>query len=216
MKYKIGMVYADHIEWGEDILYDKGSHPKISLNDLGEVIEVHQSEHNDSLYCLAGKINLDEKRIVWGAKNRYSNGTTPSVSLNNNGLVVEVHQSAQGSRLYYHVGQLTGNKVQWGTPHKYQDGLRPEIMLTNDRKIVEIHESENHTGIWKLLGYVNNKNIILISNTLFDPESNLRMEMTNNEEIAVYVHDADLKELNHSASCVFRNFFELMTCCMKK
>jgi len=208
--YKVGILIGTSIEWGDDIKYGKGLLPKVSININGDVVEVHQSEKSDVLFSRVGKIDSDNKQIIWGIEKAIDHGVTPSVGITNHGMTIVVFKSASCNKLYYRVGQITELSIKWGANHKYQDGLMPQITLCNDRKVILMHEAENLPGIWRLTGYLNEKNIILVSSTDFDSESNLRMEMTTDGHTAIYVYESQLHMLHHSNICIFRNLYELM------
>jgi len=208
--YKVGVLIGTSIEWGNDVKYGKGFLPKISININGDVVEVHQSENNDELFCRVGKINILNKQIIWGIERVFNYGITPSVGITNHGMTIVAFKSVSCNKLYYHVGQVSELDIKWGAIHKYQNGLMPQIIVCDDRKVILMHETEDLPGIWRLTGYVNEKNIILFSSTDFDSESNLRMEMTTDGHTSVYVYESHMHLLNHSNICTFRNLFELI------
>lgn len=208
--YKVGILIGATIEWGKDIKYGNGILPKVSINIHGDVVEVHQSERNDALFCRVGKIDIQNKQILWGIERVIDQGVTPSVGITNHGMTIVVFKSAICNKLYYRVGQITDLDLKWGAVHKYQDGFMPQVTVSNDRKVILMHEAEDLPGIWRVTGYLNEKNIILVSSTDFDSESNLRMEMTTDGHTAIYVYESHLHLLHHSNVCIFRNLYELM------
>ena len=107
-----------HIIWDtgdEGQWYSNGINPHISINDSGEVVEVHQVASNDhKLHYIRGK--LKAKSIEFNASQpKYNNnGQRPAVVLLNNGSLVELHDN--GSSVYYRTGQLDSkdaSKINW-------------------------------------------------------------------------------------------------------
>lgn len=155
----------------------KGVQPTVTINRNGDVVEVYQSDENDELYYRVGKMNLLNNQIIWGALNVFSQGVTPSVSTTIHGMTIVVFQSSCCNKLYYQVGQISDLEIKWGVCHKYQDGSNPKVTLFKDRKVLLTHVSHEKPGIWHLTGYLNEKNIILVSTTEFDCESKQRLEL---------------------------------------
>lgn len=102
--------------------YDGGINPHISINDNGDVVEVHQVASRDyKLHYIRGR--LGSNTITFGSdKPRYeNNGRLPIVALLNNGYVMEIHVGTSYNTDYpplmYRVGTLDPNvtsRINWG------------------------------------------------------------------------------------------------------
>ncbi len=132
MYYSVGKIYMDkeEIKWGPEYKYDHGGYPKVSLNDSGILVEVHESPHKRNVWCRVGAIN-DDNTIDWGQLHENGGGTHPSVALNNDDTVVIIHES--GSRLSYEVFYWFGrvNRIR-----KTVDWIRKkELLLSSAQEL---------------------------------------------------------------------------------
>ncbi len=102
MFYSVGKVDLgkEEIKWGPEYKYDQGGYPRVSLNDSGLLVEVHESPHQRKFWCRVGAISSDGS-IDWGQVYENGGGTCPSVALSNDDTVVIVHESE--SRFSYEV-----------------------------------------------------------------------------------------------------------------
>lgn len=89
--YRVGKLSDDSlyiIRIGGVTKYTEGSFPSVSMNNKGDVVEIHQSGKN--LFCKVGV--LDERKINWDAAVKFDTGNQPNVSINNKNQIIEVHQ----------------------------------------------------------------------------------------------------------------------------
>jgi hypothetical protein len=107
-----------HIVWDtgdEGQPYSNGINPHISINDSGEVVEVHQVASNDhKLHYIRGKLKAKSIEFNTSQPKYNNNGQRPAVVLLNDGSLVELHDN--GSSVYYRTGQLDSkdaSKVNW-------------------------------------------------------------------------------------------------------
>ena len=107
-----------HIVWDTDDegkWYSNGINPHISINDSGEVVEVHQVASNDhKLHYIRGKLKAKSIEFNASQPNYNNNGQRPAVALLNDGSLVELHDN--GSSVYYRTGQLDSkdaSKINW-------------------------------------------------------------------------------------------------------
>ena len=107
-----------HIIWDtgdEGKWYSNGINPHISINDSGEVVEVHQVASNDhKLHYIRGKLKAKSIEFNASQPNYNNNGQRPAVALLNDGSLVELHDN--GSSVYYRTGQLDSkdaSKINW-------------------------------------------------------------------------------------------------------
>ena len=86
---------------------DKGYNPAVAVNDLGQVIAVHDSGQG-TLWYWTGQVS-SSGFIEWKRHGFYGTGMLPAIALNNEGWFVEVHQSENSNNIWSHVGYLDGN-----------------------------------------------------------------------------------------------------------
>ena len=95
--------------------YGNGINPHISIDDNGEVVEVHQASANDyKLHYIRGKLNANSIKFNSSQPQYNSNGQRPAVALQNDGYLVEVHDN--GNSVFYRTGQLDSkdaSKINW-------------------------------------------------------------------------------------------------------
>ena len=159
--YHVGIVNPSDktISWGSSHKYDSGLKPRVSLNNKGIAVEVHESDGlSNNMWYHVGTVNSSEKKIDWGGSHKYDTGSSPSVSINNNGIAVEVHQSdGPSTDLWYHVGIIneSGKTIDWGSSHKYDSGSRPSVTILDNGLIIEVHKSQTYSTLWYHIGQVN-------------------------------------------------------------
>ena len=97
--------------------YDEGLNPHIALNNLDEVVEVHEVDGEPLLHCRRGIMLISG--IRFGGSQRYdSNGSRPAVALLDSGLVVELHSSFRNdfTGVYARTGTLSPSnpeEIKW-------------------------------------------------------------------------------------------------------
>jgi hypothetical protein len=97
----------DGINWGHSICYGSGSHPSVALNDVGTLIEVHESAgEGKMLECRVGSLDKDTASVIWSSSLNLEPGKCPRVSLDNRNNVVLVHQHESGPFLMYRIGHI--------------------------------------------------------------------------------------------------------------
>lgn len=100
--------------------YDAGINPHIALNNLNEVVEVHQASSKDELLHYR-RGTVSRGTINFGGSQRYDSAAVdPAVSLLDNGLVVELHSpygdTIENRPLYARTGTLNPSnpeKIDW-------------------------------------------------------------------------------------------------------
>ncbi|KAL6059127.1 hypothetical protein QOT17_014390 [Balamuthia mandrillaris] len=90
---KLGYTNLGHplVRWltRSAVLYDSGLMPSISIDDFGNVVEMHQSESRERLFYRVGVLLLkegkegtvEEGKIEWGGSKSYDSGVQPNVSI---------------------------------------------------------------------------------------------------------------------------------------
>ncbi len=142
--YRVGTINDDStdIEWGDSHHYDSGQYADVSINDHGQIVEVHADQWLSNVWYHAGTINADNT-ISWGSAIKLDSGTAPAIALNNNGDVVEIHVSPGKDDMWYNVGRINGTQINWmrSISTKFDDGYWPAIDMNNHGQVYEVHNS---------------------------------------------------------------------------
>ena len=121
--YLVGKLNAasKSITWGDSIKYDTGSLLAVAMDNVGNVVEVHCAERDETpipidlpsphfyLVGALGKDYLAESppTVAWGASRKYDKGVGLAVAMDDNGNVVEVHSAGENSdNHFYLVGKV--------------------------------------------------------------------------------------------------------------
>jgi hypothetical protein len=190
--YHVGTVSgkSKSVSWGDSRKYDEGMSmsPRVAVNDDGVVVEVHQSQEEDTLWYHLGKVN--GSKVDFGEKSRrYDGGVSPAVALNNHGVVVEVHQSANDATLWYHVGRVAGDEINWGPSRKYDDGTQPAVALTDDGFVVEVHSDGGK--LWRRVGTVSDDTIDWKTSRSFDDGEAPSVAVATDGRLAIQAHGSE-------------------------
>jgi hypothetical protein len=96
------------------VKYDDGINPHIAINNLNQVVEVHQVTGESYLHYRRG--NLSAGTVILGGSPRYSNdGSKPTVALLDNGFVMELDSRNDGN-IYARTGAFSSSDswtVDW-------------------------------------------------------------------------------------------------------
>ena len=121
-----------------------GRFPSIGVNNIGIVVEIHQTTFS-YLYYAVGVVDDKRASIEWG-DNIYMDecGDYPKIAVNDNNQVIEVHES-QGLRrgVWYRYGTVNVDKkkIEWEKNSTLFDGGKnPAVALGNDGKLVIVYE----------------------------------------------------------------------------
>jgi hypothetical protein len=102
-------IWWDSGEYG--VRYDAGINPHIALNNLDEVVEVHQVDGERLLHYRRGNVFLGT--INFGGSERYdSDASQPAVALLDSGLVVELHASSGLALMSARTGTLSASNPE--------------------------------------------------------------------------------------------------------
>ena len=121
--YLVGKLNAANksIHWSDSINYDTGSLLAVAMDNVGNVVEVHCGERDDtaipndlpsSHFYLVGALSKDyleesPPTITWGASTKYDKGVGLAVAMDDKGNVVEVHCAGENSdNHFYLVGKV--------------------------------------------------------------------------------------------------------------
>jgi hypothetical protein len=127
--------------------YDKGENPKISINDQGDVLEMHQVPGESLLHYLRGTINGSGINFPDSNKApRYLGAAQPAVALTNTGRTLEVHNAGN---IYAATGMLSAteaNRVTWNTPANVYPvaGFYPALGTNGDYAIAVWYDSSSN------------------------------------------------------------------------
>jgi len=162
--YHVGTVDSANksINWGPGYYYTQGFTPSISMDELGNIIEVHNSyQNNTELWYVVGKLDAANLTVNWGTTIGFNSAEKffPRVALSNaNGtdagwaLVVFPGQSNSGD-LWWDGGNLnpTTLTATWDPSYKYQNsGAEPAFAFVYNRLMLEVHQSRYSLGYWEL------------------------------------------------------------------
>jgi hypothetical protein len=131
---------------GIGIRYDGGINPHIAINNLNQVVEVHQVSGEYLLHYRRG--TLSGGRISFGDSQRYDNSAQrPAVTLLDNGLVLEMHCSGlrEHPTLFLRAGSLNPSNstfINFSASESLADGVDIEYpaLANNGTYAVETHE----------------------------------------------------------------------------
>jgi hypothetical protein len=109
-------IHWDSGQWG--IGYEYGESASIAINNLNQIVEVHQVPAEDLLHYRRGTVSGGQ--IHFGESRRYEDdGRQPAVALLDSGLVLEVHARIEwfaSVRLISRTGRLApsnGQDIEW-------------------------------------------------------------------------------------------------------
>lgn len=92
------------VQWQAPRAYNFGMTPDAAITSDGLIVEVHQSQDNDSLYYTLGRILNGEPTFNLSAQEKYTTGQQPSIGQITKGGVpcfLEVHKSQNDDTLWY-------------------------------------------------------------------------------------------------------------------
>jgi hypothetical protein len=149
---------AQTIAWtATDVIrWDGGFRASISINSLGVIVGVHQTNNGNKRACYyrVGHLGADNK-ISWDSGNSgqpYTDCETPQIAINDRNQVVEVHNVPGAFKEHYIRGTVVGGVIQFpkDQPRFNDTGSYPSITLTNDGFVAELDWF--NSGIEKRVG----------------------------------------------------------------
>ena len=155
------------VSWNNKHAHQKGSNPDVAINNHGYIVEVHQSNNNNTeLWYNTGKL-LPDGTIHWlyednGDRN-YDNGIWPSVAVNDHMTVVEVHRSQNTNGIYYNIGKMDSisGKITWFIQsQKVDEGGYPNVAINNDNHVLEVHNAYYSDELWYNVGQISDDTAI--------------------------------------------------------
>ena len=165
LKCRVGVVSevdgSFSVDWGKDRQYGTGFFPRVSMNNDGIVVEVHQSLMREVRYRI-GKVNEATKTIDWWQEiKKIEDGYAPAVALTDNGHVVVAYESKKFAKYktYYRLGTINFElkTIDWNDKRiTYGNGGQNlSISMNNEGTIVEVHRSPagvNFSHLWLCIG----------------------------------------------------------------
>jgi hypothetical protein len=174
-------------QFGQSSQYDHGVQPAVAVNSKGVVVEVHQSQSHDTLWCHTGAIRGGILRWNSGSV-QYDDGVTPSVAFAGDDKLIEVHKSPSHGTLWYHVGTLQrDNTVKWGPSRQYGEGVMPRIAVGPDGMVVEVHRAGMKFSLYCCVGTFNGDQIAWGSSRQFNEGDAPTVTVTASRQV-VEVH----------------------------
>ena len=161
LKSRVGVVSevdgSFSIDWGKDRRYGAGFFPRVSMNNNGIIVEVHQSLMREVRYRI-GRVNEATKTIDWWQEiQTIEKGYAPAVALTDNGHVVVVYENNKFTtyKTYYCLGIVDSESktINWTVRREPYGigGQNLSISMNNDGSIVEVHRSPagvNFSHLW--------------------------------------------------------------------
>jgi hypothetical protein len=214
--YRIGKVNLNGsveqtIEWSSPAYaLDGGRNPQVAINDLGQVVEVHETNNvfGHKLYYHLGHLrqstdNPNQYYLISdsGANGiEYNEGRFPQITLDNQGNVIEVHQASRNNDLHYRRGKLNnaGTRINWAPAasngrYVTGNGRSPSIAQNGAGFVLEAHSSVQiapNTSVSLLYGQINtsSNSIIDLTNPGLNwaASSQVGVSTNGNAAIAVY------------------------------
>jgi len=128
--------------------YEKGENPKVSINDQGDVLEMHQVRGESLLHYMRGTISGSGINFpdINKAPRYLSSASQPAVALTNSGRTLEVHKNGG---MYGATGMLSAtetNRVNWnkaGDPF-YYTGFYPALGSNGDYAIAVFYDNSSN------------------------------------------------------------------------
>ena len=140
---------------------DTGDKTSVALTLDNLVIEVHESENEDTLYYTLGKLDVGVPERLKHDKVGDGRGRRPCVaacSHDQSLAVVEVHERGPNT-LGYRVGVIKGKNIEWKEDDTEYDkgGFRPSIALDGLRAVGVHQVFEGSSDLYYKLGRVDPK-----------------------------------------------------------
>lgn len=139
----------------EYIKLTSGNRPRISINNKGHWVEIHEESKGDYLHYSVGYLNKGKMSLVKGADHKlgykgiYPSIAIPAVANKKTHRLVGMYKQTGSNKLIYLTGIVNMNK---GTikfkSSSFNTGARPDLALAEDAKLmVEIHKHSKDNGM---------------------------------------------------------------------
>lgn len=129
------------------VYYDDGINPSISINDKGDVVEMHQVTGENKLHYIRGRLTPGSLNLSKTNSVRYlSNDHSPAVALTNSQLAVEAHTRTAYARSAAGYLNADGVTIDWNPGPTFTStlGYRPALATNSDWLVTEFEdESKN-------------------------------------------------------------------------
>jgi len=106
-------IYFDSGPWGR--WYDDGINPHIALNNLNQIVEVHQVRNENLLHYWRGTVENGQIQLN-GSRRYHNDARQPAVALLDSGIVLEAHVDADKSAVIVTSGTLNADdpaQIDW-------------------------------------------------------------------------------------------------------
>jgi hypothetical protein len=139
--------------------YDEGRFPHVTLDNAGNVIEVHQASTTNNLHYRRGRITNTGINFAPAASNgRYQTGNSaiPAIAASQDGFVQEIHTAANAPNKLSQVGQVnwnTNNVVDWATIIPFGPGIQYSLS-TNGSSLVYVDQGVTNGNYNNRLRYI--------------------------------------------------------------
>ena len=139
--------------------FDTGFHDSVSVNNLGVIVEAHQSgQGGDGIFTRVGHLTdpgAGNFTITWSGNGGdwYDKGVDPKISVNDNNDVVEVHRiNGSEAKLHYARGKvLFDRQVSFESDHPRLDseGGGGSVVLLNNSSIIEVNHRSSKGIVYR-------------------------------------------------------------------
>ena len=162
LRSRVGLVSevdgSFNIDWGKDEGHVTGYYSRVSINNHGIIVEVHQSLMTE-VQCHLGRVNESAKSIDWWQESlKIKDGYAPVVALTDSGHVVVVYIN-KIYKTYYCLGivNIEHRTIDWTVQQApYGNGGQDlSISMNNEGTIIEVHRSPpgvNFSQLWLCIG----------------------------------------------------------------
>ena len=138
-----------------------GRVPNMTMNEKGDVVQVHRSNDHFTLWVRRGKVTSNGSLEWLGGSQQYDpGGKWPSVAMVYSsdpevyGRMIEMHTTNDLNKgyMWYHLGHFDGDGVYFWNSHKLEEGYNPDVSMSDDLYIVSIHKSQDEDVLWTKCG----------------------------------------------------------------
>lgn len=143
--YRVGPVQGEKIDFGKSQKYaERGKDPKVSVNNSGRVVVVHNNRSGDILYRVG---QVRNRAIDFpGKEQKVSAGDRADVALLDDGLVTVVWE--QSGKLKQRTGRVQGADIVWNVEAtQYDKGSKPAVAAAGTMA-VEVHTGQSGSTLW--------------------------------------------------------------------
>lgn len=139
--------------------YDYGVTPRCAINQNWDIVAVHKSGSEDTLWYWYGRVLGTEVTMTGHGPLDESNGRNPSVAIHDK-TAIEIH-TRENDELWYSTGQIADGNVKWGARRPLNvdgrrdgnKGQKPSVAVNARGQVVEVHQAGGDPSeLWYWVG----------------------------------------------------------------